>query len=132
MRIALLVLMVFSACLAWSQEEELRFGDTEKTNPNPTYSSKKREYRLKRKVHLTFLNSDKLLEGNRCFEDYLDEKRIRLSAPSTGAESVGGLRRVLSNTGARIRGTFRHGPFWVARLNKKRRECRNALHDFIG
>ena len=132
MRFGLLTLLILTAVYAQGQDR-LNFGDTEKTNENPTYASKSKDHKQRKTLILVKRNTKKLLEGNKCFEEFQLEKGVKVAFLEKGAPgNYNSISRLLHNTGVRIRGTFRYGPFWVIRLNKKRKECRDALHDFIG
>lgn len=132
MRYAILVVFILSAVPVFSQEERLIFGDTEKTSMDPDYNSKGR-YKGKKTLILIRKKARKVLDGNKCFKEYQQSIGVRVTNLSKGEPPYyNGTAKWINNMGTRIKGTFRLGPFWVIRLNKRMRLCRDNLHDFLG
>lgn len=132
MRYLLSLVFVLAGLIAFGQKDVLIFGDTEKTSFDPDYSSKDKSSG-KKELLLIRKKSKKVLDGNKCFKDYQVSIGVRVKTLIKGEPPYyNGISKFITNTGTRIKGSFRLGPFWVIRLNKRMRQCRDSLHDFIG
>ena len=128
-----MVVLLLGCCSLTFAQDDLKFGDTEKTNVKPTYKSSTRDFKPRKTLVLIQQNTSKLLTGNACWEEFQQEKGVKMAFLNKNEPgNYSAISRWFHNTGVRIRGTFRYGPFWVIRFNKKKNECREILHDFIG
>jgi hypothetical protein len=129
----LLLISFFLVSGALHAQETLKFGDTNTTNKAPTYKSNKKDFKQKPSVFI-FKNSSKgLLLGNRCMEEFTQELGVEYLVQIKGQPGYkSGLGRQLHNLSAKTRLTLTKGPFWKAKVNKKRRDCRRQTADFMG
>lgn len=129
--VLILTLTVFS-CDIYSQEV-LNFGDTEKTNENPTYESDPTNYSSKRIRHWIVNKPEGTLRGNKCFEDVCAEMGFEFVIQSKDQEgSYNNFQRFLHNLGVKTTLLFQNGPFWRFKLRKMKKECIRQSHDFMG
>lgn len=127
--------LIFSLFIAFAgvAQEKLNFGDTEKTNENPTYESDPTDYDSKRIRYWVVNNPKGTLKGNKCFEDVCIDMGFVFMVQNQNQEgSYSGFRRALHNMGVRTTIFFKNGPFWRHKLRKKRKECKRQIHDFNG
>jgi len=126
-------LILFAVSAQARCQEILDFGDTEKTNEDPTYESNPNKMKQK---NITFIikNSQKgLLTGNKCLEDYTLSKGYAFLVQSKRSPTKYGFwKKAMHNLGANIKLSFKLGPHWKLAWKKKRKECREGLHDFVG
>ncbi|MDH5602570.1 MAG: hypothetical protein OEY51_01455 [Cyclobacteriaceae bacterium] len=117
---------------AFSQEI-LKFGDTEKTNSKPTYETNPDKLKAKNITFIIKKSQKGLLLGNKCLEDYTMAKGyvylVQIKGPGV---HYGFWGRVIHNFGAKATLLFKVGPHWKLAWKKKRKECQNQLHDFVG
>jgi len=132
MRFCLYGLFFITSIQAIAQDD-LTFGDTEKTGQKPTYKSNPRKFKQRQIIYIVRNNTKGLLSGNKCFEDYmLSRGYYYLVQNKNQSGSYSGSKRFFHNLRAKSIITLRNGPFWKLTLKKKRRECRRLIHDFMG
>ena len=129
----IVVLMFISTALVYGQEDEvLHFGTTEKTDEEATYDSKGK-HKEKKVLLLVRTDPRRVLDGNKCFKEYQQSIGVRVAKLEKGEPgNYNDMSRFAHNLGVRVRGTFRNGPFWVWKMNRKLKECKAQLHDFLG
>jgi hypothetical protein len=114
-------------------QEILKFGDTNTTNKKPTYQSDKSELKRRKPVFIIKNSPTGLLLGNRCVEEFTEAMGLEYLVQLKGQPGYkGGLGRQLHNLGAKTTMTFRKGPFWKGKVEKRRRDCRRQTGDFMG
>lgn len=114
-------------------QEKLDFGDTPTTNSDPKYRSNPKEYKNKNVIHWVKTSSKGLLLGNRCMEEVTTNMGfVYLIQPKGQQGNKTGFNRFTHNFAAKLRITFRNGPFWRFKLKKKTKECRKETGDFVG
>ena len=117
---------------AFSQDI-LKFGDTEKTNERPTYETDRDKLKAKKIIFIIKKNQKGLLLGNKCLEDYTLGKGYVYLVQIKGPGVSGGFwLRAVHNIGAKTALFFKVGPHWKMAWKRKRKECQNQLHDFVG
>ena len=129
----LCLLLLFHLAVGLNAQEGTIRKTTEKTSHKPDTDA--RDYSDGEKQILTLVVTDpsKALAGNRCFEEFITSLGIRYELAEKNKGRYGnGMSRFFHNMGVRFRNTFRHGPFWGLQVRKKRRECREKLHDYMG
>ena len=114
-------------------QDKLVFGDTPTTAKSPKYKSNPKEYKEKRPIQWVKSSSKGLLIGNPCMEEVTNKMGfVYLIQPKGQEPNQNGLQRNIHNFFAKIKITFRNGPFWKFKLKKKRRECGTETGDFVG
>lgn len=132
MRCVVCIILCILCIPALSQDDKLIFGDTEKTSYEPDYHSKGKN-KERKTLLLIRKKAKKVLDGNKCFKEYQQSIGVRVAILAKGEPPYyNGMSKWIHNTSTRMRGTFRLGPFWVFRLNRRMKQCRESLHDFIG
>ena len=135
MKYLFFLFFLFALVYSYAQERErdyLQFGNTEKTSNHPKYDSKKNKKPSKRVLYIVKNDGKKALLGNACFEEYLDELGIRYQIQTSAYRKYNEIERYFHNVSVRAQTTLRKGPFWRFKLVKKRKECRELLHDYMG
>ncbi len=129
---ALILVLLFSAGNLLAQDEELKFGDTNTTNQNPTYKTKKKS-KTKRPIQWIKNDTEGLLLGNKCMEEVFDDMGFEYLVQIKGQPGYRNeFGRLAHNFGAKVGIMFRNGPFWKFRLKKERKKCREKTGDFVG
>lgn len=119
-------------------QDKLDFGDTKTTTKSPKYKSKKKDFKKKRPVEWVKNSPKGLLIGNPCMETVTKEMGfiyvIQSKIPQSryGGTRLTDFERFWHNMFAKLRITFKNGPFWKFKLKKKRKECRGLTGDFVG
>ena len=124
----------FIPALSVYSQNDLDFGDTEKTNKTPTYESDPDKFKDNKRITFILKKSQKgLLIGNKCLEDYTFSKGyVFLLQSKNSSGRYDNWKRVFHNIGAKFILIFKVGPHWKLAWKKKRRDCRYGLHDFVG
>ncbi len=132
MKIWLVILFLSMPLALAAQDEDLKFGDTNTTNMDPTYKTRKKS-KKKRPVQWIKNDSDGLLLGNRCMTDIISEMQFEYVIQIKGTQGYRNeIGRLAHNFTAKIGIMFRNGPFWKFRLKKERKKCREQTGDFVG
>ena len=126
----LMLILTMGGALA---QDKLDFGNTSTTSLEPTYKSKKKDYKNEHLVSIIKKDTKGLLLGNRCLQDVTRDMGFEyVVQPKREKLSMNGFERLIHNFGAKLKITFKNGPFWKFRLKKKRKECKQQTGDFVG
>ncbi|MDX1628501.1 MAG: hypothetical protein R3345_07365, partial [Fulvivirga sp.] len=126
MRYVLGIIAVLTISFAMAQKK-LEFGDTPTTTKHPKYAPNHKAYKEKKPVEWVKNSPEGLLLGNKCMEEVLREMGIMYVLQTKNQPAkyrLNGFERFWHNLWAKLRITFRNGPFWKLKLKKRRRECR--------
>ncbi|WP_222933105.1 hypothetical protein, partial [Fulvivirga aurantia] len=112
-------------------------GDTGTTTNSPKYKPKHKNYKNKKPIEWVKNSPKGLLIGNPCMEDVYKDMGFRYVIQTKQKTKYGGnymneFDRFWHNMVAKLRLTFKNGPFWKFKLKKKRKECRALTGDFVG
>lgn len=132
-----LLFLCFSILLSASSfsiaQEMLEFGDTPTTTKSPKYKPKHKDYKSKHKIQWVKSNGKNLLIGNPCMDELIhDMGFVYLVQPKGQAPNESGFQRNVHNLFAKLRITFRNGPFWKFKLKRWRKRCGAETGDFVG
>jgi len=137
MRGLLLLFFCLVTMVCWSQEK-LEFGDTGTTTKSPKYKPKHSNYKNKRPIEWVKNSPKGLLIGNPCMDDVIRDMgfvyvvQTKIKTSRYGGGRMNSFDRFWHNLVAKLRITFRNGPFWKFKLKKKRKECRKLTGDYVG
>ncbi len=132
MRLIIAGVIIFLNLSTYAQEK-LQFGNTGTTTESPKYKSKKRNYKNKHKIQWVKNNAKGLLVGNPCMDEVIDDMGfVYLIQPKGKVLNDSEFQRNIHNFFAKLRITFRNGPFWKFKLNKWRKRCQAETGDFVG
>ncbi len=133
MRSILVGVVIIFLSLSTYAQEKLEFGDTGTTTESPKYKSKKKDYKNKHKIQWVKNNAKGLLIGNPCMDEVIDDMGfVYLVQPKGQVLNDNEFQRNIHNFFAKLRITFRNGPFWKFKLNKWRKRCQTETGDFVG
>ena len=119
-------------------QDKLEFGDTGTTTKNPKYKSNKKDYKTKKPIEWVKNSPKGLLIGNPCMEAVTEKMgfiyviQSKIPQSKYGGIRLTGFERFWHNMFAKLRITFKNGPFWKLKLKKKRKECRAVTGDYVG
>ena len=116
------------------------FAQTTTMPPTSTTDAKakvniKKERPKGRRHYMTIIKNDtkNILYGNKCFEDFTRKLGFIYEVQTKGyAGSMNGFARFWHNAATKTALVFTAGPWWKARVNKRRKECRATSGDFVG
>lgn len=97
--------------------------------------NKKKERPEGKRHFMTIIKRDtkNILYGNKCFEDFTRQLGFIYEVqPKGNVRSMGGFARFWHNAATKTALCFTAGPWWKARVNKRRNECRKMSGDFVG
>lgn len=130
---AVLVAIFFFVGSTLLAQDKLEFGNTSTTAKAPKYKSKKSDYKNKHKIQWVKNSSKGLLVGNPCMDDVThDMGFVYLIQPKGQPLNESGFQRNVHNFFAKLRITFKNGPFWKFKLKKWRKKCQAETGDFVG
>ena len=95
----------------------------------------KEKERPKRKHYMTIVKFDTkgILYGNKCFEDFTKSMGFFYDVQNKGQSgSLNGFTKFWHNAGVKTALVFTHWPWWKARVNKNKKDCRKLSGDFVG
>ena len=114
-------------------QDDLKFGDTGTTAKAPKYKSNPKDYKKQRPIQWVKNDARNLLIGNPCMEEMTQRMGfVYLIQPKGESPNENEVQRNLHNFFAKLKITFRNGPFWKFKLKKKRRNCGAETGDFVG
>ena len=134
MRWIFILLLVVVANLSFAQNEQDSIPPTSTTDLNSKIDIKKERPEGTRHF-MTIIKKDtkNILYGNKCFEDFTRELGFIYEVQTKGrAGSMNGFSRFWHNAATKTALCFKAGPWWKARVNKRRKECRTLSGDFVG
>jgi len=135
MRVVLLIFFSLTI-INLPAQDKLDFGDTPATNKSPKYKSNNKDFKEKRPIEWVKNSPEGLLIGNPCMEELRSNMGfvyvVQTNNRSIYKTRMNGFDRFWHNLFAKLRITFRNGPFWKFKLKKKRKECREITSDFVG
>jgi hypothetical protein len=120
--------------LSFGQQENDSIPPTSTTDINSKIDIKKERPEGTRHF-MTIIKKDtkNILYGNKCFEDFTRELGFIYEVQTKGrAGSMNGFARFWHNAATKTILCFKAGPWWKARVNKRRKECRSLSGDFVG
>jgi len=97
--------------------------------------NKKKERPEGTRHYMTIIKKDtrNILYGNKCFEDFTRQLGFIYEVQTKGhAGSMNGFGRFWHNAATKTVLFFKAGPWWKARVNKRRKECRALSGDYVG
>lgn len=134
MRWILLPFFVVMVHLSFGQAQNDSIPPTSTTDVNSKID-KKKERPEGTRHYMTIIRKDtkNILYGNKCFEDFTRQLGFIYEVQMKGhAGSMNGFARFWHNAGTKTVLFFKAGPWWKARVNKRRKECRTSSGDFVG
>jgi hypothetical protein len=134
MRLILALVLTATVSLSFGQQKTDSIPPTNSTDVNSKIDIKKERPEGTRH-YMTIIKKDtkNILYGNKCFEDFTRELGFIYEVQTKGrAGSMSGFARFWHNAATKTALCFKAGPWWKARVNKRRKECRTLSGDFVG
>jgi hypothetical protein len=133
-RTSLLLLLTIGLSLQGYSQTAKNKTFTEGTTNTTFDASLKNLPKTQKPLRFMYLKDGKgRLSGNRCALLFSEKMGIQyVMMPKSQAGSPGKLQQTLHNLGVRFLLTFRNGPFWHLRLNRKIKDCRQKTGDYAG
>lgn len=126
------ILLVAVLCFSWAQAQET-MPKTNTTDPNAKVNKKKERPKQKHYMTIVKFNTKGILYGNKCFEDFTKSMGFFYDVQNKGQSgSLNGFTKFWHNAAVKTALVFTQWPWWKARVNKKKKDCRKLSGDFVG